>query len=420
MKKKNITGTFGQFFLTGMFSIIYLSILAQNAPITMLASISNASPGQQVTIPVTVTGFTTITSITLNIDYDNTKLQFVNSVEFLPGTASIGDAAIANGFHRLTISWISSTGNGVNLSDGFSIANFGFNYISGIAALTWYDDGESCSYTGDLGSVLNDTPTSTYYINGSVSGSAPTTKVLNIKAFLEGPYSAGTMSTALNLALIPHTQPYNVSPWNYSGTENVTSIPADVVDWVLVELRDAATPATATPATRLSGWPKAMFLKKDGSIVALDGVSPPDIGNPTVSNNLYAVIRHRNHIAVMSATGLTLTGNTYSYDFSTAVTQAYGGAAGYKQIGTGGFGMVAGDIDSDGSLYNSDFLQWRINSGTINAYNNSDLDFDNSVYNSDFTLWRINSGVTNPITKSAINIKSEVVVEPKYSSQVPK
>ena len=36
---------------------------------------------------------------------------------------------------------------------------------------------------------------------------------------------------------IPTTQPYSGAPWSYSGTESVGSIPALVVDWILVELR---------------------------------------------------------------------------------------------------------------------------------------------------------------------------------------
>ena len=62
------------------------------------------------------------------------------------------------------------------------------------------------------------------------------------------------------LPVIPLTQPYNGAPWNYTGTESVATIPAGVVDWVLPELREAATPAQALPATKLAGWPKACFL----------------------------------------------------------------------------------------------------------------------------------------------------------------
>ena len=71
----------------------------------------------------------------------------------------------------------------------------------------------------------------------------------NIRIFFEGAYSGGIMSTYLNVGgLIPLSQPYNTSPWNYSGTESVSSIPSNVVDWVLVELRSDETTVVASRA----------------------------------------------------------------------------------------------------------------------------------------------------------------------------
>ncbi len=253
--------------------------------------------------------------------------------------------------------------------------------------------------------------------NGTTSANYPITVNLitfynfSIKVFLEGPFNITTMGTTLNTNnLIPHTQPYSASPWNYAGTESVATIPAGVVDWVLVELRNANSPANATPSTILSGWPKAMFLKQDGSIVNING-SQPSIGLPVISNNLYLVIRHRNHIAVMSATGMTLSGNTYSYDFSTALSQAFGAGAGYKEIETGVFGMVAGDADADGSVFASDFNSWALDFGNTSIYFDADIDMDGNVFASDFNNWAINFGTSNPVnTPSPGHFISQVPV----------
>ncbi|HVO76334.1 MAG TPA: GDSL-type esterase/lipase family protein, partial [Ignavibacteriaceae bacterium] len=74
------------------------------------------------------------------------------------------------------------------------------------------------------------------------------------KIFLQGPYNSGAMNTNLRtLSDFPKAQPYNVSPWNYSGNENVTNVPADIVDWVLIQLRSAYN-GTAVAA-------RAAFLK---------------------------------------------------------------------------------------------------------------------------------------------------------------
>ena len=240
------------------------------------------------------------------------------------------------------------------------------------------------------------------------------TTFLNVKIFLEGPYVGPAMGTTLNTGgRLPLAQPYNTAPWNYTGTESVGSIPnSNIVDWVLVELRDATTPALATSGTRIFG-PKAYFLKSDGSIVDVDGSSMPILGNLSVTNNLYVIVRHRNHIAVMSSVGMSLSGHTYSYDFSTAVTQAYGGTTGYKLIGTSVYGMVTGDIDGDGKVFPTDYNIWAEGFGGVNGYFNADLDMDSKIFPTDYNKWAENFGtVTDPTLKSA-------TLKAKYTSCVP-
>ncbi len=239
-------------------------------------------------------------------------------------------------------------------------------------------------------------------------------KDIDVRVFLEGPYDQGSLSTTLNTnGLIPLNQPYSGAPWNYNGAETVAAIPAGVVDWVLVDLRDAADAASATAATSIEGWPRALFLTDDGQLhdaegylpkiqyeMAGDGPPPPPGGHGATGNmspnqqygNLYLVVRHRNHLDVMSSAPLALTGNTYTYDFTDAITKAYGGAAGYKQIGTGVFGMVAGDIDADGAVFASDFNLWAINFGLITVYLPADVDMDGQVFASDFNKWAVNFG----------------------------
>lgn len=238
------------------------------------------------------------------------------------------------------------------------------------------------------------------------------TKDLNVLFFLEGPYNGTFMNTDL-LAnnLLPGSQPYDLAPWNYAGTENVLTFPLNVVDWVLVELRDATAPELATPATKLAGWPKAMFVRTDGQLVDLDGFLP-EIGNPVVNNNLYIVIRHRNHVDIMSADGLLLTGNTYSYDFTGSVNQAYGGSLGYKLLNGGACGMASGDMDADGKVFASDFVEWATDSGLGDIYSLGDLDFDGNVFASDFVLWAGNSGLDYPVEA----IQPDV---PVFVTQVP-
>ncbi len=234
---------------------------------------------------------------------------------------------------------------------------------------------------------------------------------VDLTAFLEGPFSSGVMTTTLQSSgLIPITQPFNTAPWNYAGAESVVSVPAGVVDWVLLELRQADQPANATSATIIKK--RAAFLKSDGSIVELDGTSPVRFYNATITQNLYPVVRHRNHLSIMANNAVTKSSGIYTYDFSTALSQAYGGALGYKQIASSPdvFGMVTGDINQDGSVYTTDFDLWAASAGSANVYNSSDLNLDGNVYTSDYDKWATNSGTSHPLN---------VPVIIKYQSKVP-
>ena len=144
--------------------------------------------------------------------------------------------------------------------------------------------------------------------------------VVNTKIFLQGPYSAGTMLTNLNsLGYLPLTQPYSAAPWNYAGTESVAanffSTHPQIVDWVLLELRTGISVGT-TVARR------AAFLKSDGTIVDLNGVDPVAF---IVADAVeyYIVIRHRNHLSLMSSVSMFLTDNTPLYNFTNSQTKAY-------------------------------------------------------------------------------------------------
>ncbi|HEY3390626.1 MAG TPA: hypothetical protein VGK38_13705, partial [Prolixibacteraceae bacterium] len=305
--------------------------------------------------------------------------------------------------------------------------------VTNAASYIWAYSGTGVTITGTDNSAILDfsidaTPGDLTVIghnvcgDGAVSSLSLTTspKVLNIKVFLEGAYNTGTslMNTTLNTnSLIPLSQPYDVAPWSYGGTESVTAIPADVVDWVLVELRDAATPESALNA--LPGWPKAYLLKSNGDIVDLDGTSLPSIGNPLVSNSLFVVIRHRNHIDIMSAGGMTSTVSSYGYNFTDNIAKAFGGSAGYREIEPGVFGMVSGDTDSDGDITVLDFSTWATDFGKTSIYLHADIDEDGEVSVLDFSKWATNFGVINMVPFAPLKSMNINGSRSTYKSQVP-
>ena len=215
----------------------------------------------------------------------------------------------------------------------------------------------------------------------------------NIKAYLDGPYDNGFMTTALNSqTLIPLSQPYNGAPWFYSGPENVAAIPnGDVTDWVLLELRETTGSAsTAVPDSVVAR--QACFILNDGSIKCTDGSTLP-VFELLVTDNLYAVVWHRNHLQVMSATPLVKVANVYHYDFTTGASQAHGGNLAHTEIAAGVWGMTGADGNADGQVTNNDKIEvWVGQSGSF-GYLSGDFNCDGQVNNGDKNdVWAPNGG----------------------------
>ena len=220
---------------------------------------------------------------------------------------------------------------------------------------------------------------------------------LNLTVFLEGPFNGTDMNTDLISSIeFPLTQPYSAAPWNYEGTENVSIIPEDVVDWILVELRD--TSGTAAEASGNSVVARrAGFLLKNGSITDLDGVSELEF-ETTIKNNLYSVVYHRNHLPIISATNLEKINGTYYYNYSDDISKAYGNSLAHKELIPGIFGMIAGDAESSGMINDSDiFNGWNLEAGE-NGYKQADFNLNKEVNNSDKDdYWIPNEGAAEQV-----------------------
>jgi len=214
-------------------------------------------------------------------------------------------------------------------------------------------------------------------------------KSLNLSVFLEGPYNGIDMNNDLNdFSSIPLSQPYNMTPWFYTGTENVATIPdSDIVDWVLIELRDAADAPSANEATTIHQ--QAVFLKNDGAIVGLDGSSLLFF-NHSILQSLFVIVRHRNHLGIMSALPLTASPeHIHTYDFPDGDYTAYG--SGQKNLGNDVYGMIGGDANTDGIVNNSDAIQaWMPQTGTA-GYLSADINLNGQVNNPDKNDWWYNN-----------------------------
>ena len=152
--------------------------------------------------------------------------------------------------------------------------------ISGNQGDQWHEqvvdlsayDGEiiTLRFRGITGGYASDICIDDFSMDGTYQPSALS---LDLKVFLEGPCIGTEMSTYLcACSSIPLAQPFFIEPWYYDGTESVTIMPGNAVDWILVELRDATSAANATPATTIAR--QAGLLLNNGRIVATDGSSP--------------------------------------------------------------------------------------------------------------------------------------------------
>ena len=217
-----------------------------------------------------------------------------------------------------------------------------------------------------------------------------TSSFVALNVFLEGSYNGTDMDTLLvGQGLVPLSQPFNVAPWNYSGTESVTSVNDDVVDWVLVEIRDAKNAGMATPATMVDR--QAAFLMRDGSIKYIDACANLDF-NISLSQGMFVVIRHRNHLDIMSSSAVTTTDGVYQYDFSTGAGQVFGGNLAHSELAPGVWGMTSGDGNSDGEIDNVDKDDiWHPDNGTT-GYLPGDFNMDGTVDSDDLNFWDPNSG----------------------------
>ena len=192
------------------------------------------------------------------------------------------------------------------------------------------------------------------------------------------------MDTTLKINnFIPkNVQPYNNAPWNYEGLERVISYPDSVVDWVLMELRDSANPATIVGS-------RAAFVKKNGNLVEIDPIktgSTDIIFSGVNPGNYYIVIKHRNHLAIMSSTTVALSTTASLYDFTSSQNKAYTtGPEPMVNLSAGKFGMIAGDCDGSGFIDIDDFMV--IDNGRFQAgYKNPDSNMSGIVDVDDFTF----------------------------------
>lgn len=185
---------------------------------------------------------------------------------------------------------------------------------------------------------------------------------------------------------LPLTEPYTVLGFTHTGGGGSESVqpsvfdvtgPDAIVDWVFIELRDK-TDFTTVLATR------SALLQRDGDVVEVDGSSPV-IFEGLPADDYYIVIKHRNHLGVMSNTPEAVSSTTVIVDFTADLNNAFGGANGIAVLTDGNLGLFSGDFNGNGQVQNTDYADMVQTLGTA-GYLPGDFDLNGQVQNTDLQL----------------------------------
>ena len=179
--------------------------------------------------------------------------------------------------------------------------------------------------------------------------------------------------------LLPITSPYadallaEVTTFNKGGVLGTGAINDDIVDWVLVELRDETDSSIIIAS-------QSALLQRDGDIVDADGVS--SIRFMVSDGNYYISVNHRIHLGLITAAPVALTSTNTVIDFTNNLASIQGGSQAVITLANGNFAMYGGDFDGDGQILNSDIVDVIPFTGT-SSYSNTDADMNGQTLNSD-------------------------------------
>jgi len=158
--------------------------------------------------------------------------------------------------------------------------------------------------------------------------------LVDTRAWLQGAYDGvrSEMRTDVNASL-PLVSPYA------EDSLRVSSVQTDVVDWVLGVLTDT----NGRPVAAQSAW-----LKANGAVVSPGHTQM--LWKVAQGDRRHVILKHRNHLAAMSATPILFSASTNAYDFTAAPDKVAGGTNACVELAPGVWGMIAGDCDGDGKV----------------------------------------------------------------------
>jgi hypothetical protein len=225
-----------------------------------------------------------------------------------------------------------------------------------------------------------------------------------IKVFLEGPYNSTThlMNTTLRSNnLIPSTEPYSALRVDSSltafthvglgGGENQSSINADIVDWVFIELYTIVSPATTYSLVET----KSALLQSDGKVIDPADQTKKYITFTSRASADYIIgVRHRNHLFIKMDNPITLFCDSFSQESVDFTTTTNAVSTSKMNIATDGVKLMrAGDVNANNNITAFDILKVRDAnvSGQTNGYKLRDVNMSGQVSAFDILATRANN-----------------------------
>lgn len=204
------------------------------------------------------------------------------------------------------------------------------------------------------------------------------------KLFLQGPYEEALGLMKDNLRedeILTISTPYTDTTLYKFGKDgksidsslyNISGNNA-VVDWIYVELIDIQSD------TAVRGG--SFLLQRDGDIVDTNGISSALFEN--LLPGTYSLrFHHRNHVAIQTNETVSIFANTITnLDLTQDFSQLIGGINAVREV-TGIYTMIAGDVDRNGEVQNTDIIQIMPLLGQ-SGYMNEDVDLNGEVQNID-------------------------------------
>ncbi|WP_053002630.1 leucine-rich repeat domain-containing protein [Kordia jejudonensis] len=247
--------------------------------------------------------------------------------------------------------------------------------------------------------VFVPTGTAQNYINNGWTGFKSVlgvSKALVLNVYLQGASLNPTtgeenlMRDDLRVAgLLPGISPYGdgLLIFNNTFVNNTTGEDA-IVDWVFIELRDAANNAIIVEST-------SALLQRDGDVVGMDAVSPVQF--TSALDHYFITVKHRNHLGVMSANTKELLSVANTLNFSDANNPITFGNNAQTDAGmpASKVGMWSGNVNGDtivqyqgGTPDTTAILSAALNDPgnflnfstfIINGYNNNDVNLSGTT-----------------------------------------